>query len=347
MGSLVAAFDVQADWCRRLGSPLYAALLERCADELRAGKGRLVELLAPYCDDPPQSALALRLMAAVHRLTLAGQAAELAAHYPSCGGDGDAAAAWAAFSNAIVAHYPVLRSALAEPVQTNEVSRAAALFGGFLTVAARYRRPLRLLELGASAGFLLRWDRYRYCARGWAWGPPSSPVRLEEHFADATLPFDVQSVPVAIADRSGCDLAPIDAASEAGSLRLRSLVWADQLDRLARLEAACSVARTIPATVDRADAPTWLAEKLAEPSPGTATVVFHAVVMQYLCERDRARVARELERAGARATSDSPLVRLSLEPRSGANVILQLWPSDEELGLARASLHGRDVTWLM
>ncbi|MBC5800923.1 MAG: DUF2332 domain-containing protein [Candidatus Eremiobacteraeota bacterium] len=345
MESLVSAFKLQAQWCYGLGSPLYGALLERCAADLRSRRGPLGALLAPHGDDPPESALALRLMAAVHRLALAGEAPALARHYPSCGGDGDAIAAWAAFSNVIAAEQPMLHRGLLEPVQTNEVSRAAALLGGFLMLAARFGRPLRLLELGASAGFLLRWDKYRYRAGEWTWGPPSSPVCLDEHFADATLPFNSEALPVAIAERRGCDLAPIDATSEAGSVRLRSFVWADQRDRLARLDAACSVARSVAATVDRADAPAWLAEKLAEPSPGTVTIVFHAVVMQYLSKNCQTIVDAILARAGEHATSDAPLARLSLEPRSGPNVVLQLWPSGEEIGLARASLHGGDVTW--
>ncbi len=344
MDSLASAFELQAQWCHRLGSPLYGALLEHCADDLRRATGKLRELLAPYYDDPAELALALRLMAAVHRLALDGSAPTLAAHYPSCGGDGDSRAAWAAFNDVIAAHSRTLSGEIAEPVQTNEVSRAAALLGGFLTVGARFGLPLRLLELGASAGFLLRWDQYRYCARDWTFGPPDSPLQFDDHFLTAMLPL--RSDPIAVATRRGCDLAPIDATSEAGSLRLRSFVWADQLDRLARLEAACTVAKSVRATVDRADAPAWLAEQLAVPASGVVTVVFHAVVMQYLPESSRPIIDRLLERAGAFATSNAPLARLSLEPRTGANVVLQLWPSGEEIALARASLHGRDITWL-
>ncbi len=344
MDSLAPAFELQAQWCHRLGSPLYGALLENCADDLRRGTGKLLELLAPYYDDPPASALALRLMAAVHRLALDGKAAQLAAHYPSCGGDGNPRAAWGAFNDVIAVHFRTLSGEIAAPVQTNEVGRAAALLGGFLTVGARFGLPLRLLELGASAGFLLRWDQYRYCARNWAWGPPNSPLRFDDHFLNAMSPL--RSEPIAVATRRGCDLAPIDATSEAGSLRLRSFVWADQLDRLARLEAACTVAREVTAAVDRRDAAAWLTEQLAVPASGVVTVVFHAIVMQYLPESSRTVIDRLVERAGAFATSNAPLARLSLEPRTGANVVLQLWPSGEEIGLARASLHGRDITWL-
>ena len=56
-------------------------------------------------------------------------------------------------------------------VQTNEVGRAASLFGGFHAVGRRWGLPLRQLEVGASAGLLLRWDRFGYrAAPGWRWG---------------------------------------------------------------------------------------------------------------------------------------------------------------------------------
>ena len=47
-------------------------------------------------------------------------------------------------------------------VQTNEVQRCWALLPIFLTVARTVARPLALVELGASAGLNLLWDRYAY-----------------------------------------------------------------------------------------------------------------------------------------------------------------------------------------
>jgi len=37
-------------------------------------------------------------------------------------------------------------------------------------------------------------------------------------------------------------------------LRLKSYIWADQVDRLERLSAAIAICRRVPATVDPADA---------------------------------------------------------------------------------------------
>ena len=59
-------------------------------------------------------------------------------------------------------------------VQTNEVGRSAPLSAAmnYLTVTAGL--PLRLLEVGASAGLNLWMDRYFVQAGAAGWGPPDS-----------------------------------------------------------------------------------------------------------------------------------------------------------------------------
>src|SRR5205807_91380 len=85
---------------------------------------------------------------------------------------------------------------------------------------------------------------------------------------------------VAVVERRGCDLNPIDATSEEGSLTLRSFIWADQLQRFRLLEGAIEVARRVPAQVERIDAVSFLERELAAPRPDVATVVYHSVFMQ-------------------------------------------------------------------
>ncbi|MDN5852195.1 MAG: DUF2332 domain-containing protein, partial [Actinomycetia bacterium] len=92
-GDVSADFRQQADACARLGSPMYAQLLGRLADDIDAG-GPTSRLLAGHEYDPGPSALALRFAGGLHRLVLAGQAGELAPYYPSVGGTWDLDAAW-------------------------------------------------------------------------------------------------------------------------------------------------------------------------------------------------------------------------------------------------------------
>ena len=157
----------QAEWCERLGSCLYAALLRQAAEDVRAA-GVCFAILHDHHDDPPDSALALRFLGAVHRLVLQGKAPQLAACYPSAGGDSDCDDLWPRFHAVVQQHAAVLRELVHRPVQTNEVGRCAALLGGFLEVARRTGLPLRLLEVGAAGGLKVgatRFHRYTFPAR--------------------------------------------------------------------------------------------------------------------------------------------------------------------------------------
>jgi hypothetical protein len=85
--------------CAEMGSPLYAGLLARAATDVESG-GPVLDVLAPHVAPGRGGALALRFLAAVHRLVLTGQAEALARFYPSAGGTADVGAAWAAAAGA-------------------------------------------------------------------------------------------------------------------------------------------------------------------------------------------------------------------------------------------------------
>jgi hypothetical protein len=324
-----------------MGSPLYAGLLSRSAANAESG-GIVSEILRGRQRDPVSSVLALRFMGAVHRMVLEGRAERLARHYPSAGGR-PGRGLWRDFTSTLEEHRSELRTGVQRPVQTNEVGRAVALVGGFLTIAERCGSPLRLLELGASAGLNLRWDHFRYVAgprRGW--GPRSSPVRLEAAFVG---PVPLRGA-CEVLERSGCDRDPIDPTSGEGELRLKSYVWADQLDRLHRLGAAIEIARRVPASIEPADAADWLDTRLDRLPRDVTTVVFHTIVWQYLSRTSRDRVRTTLELAGARANKSRPVAWLRLEPgRTGADLRLTIWPDGREELLATSGYHGGPVVW--
>ncbi len=342
--STAALLREQAGWCQTLGSSLYGALLAKCADDLESG-GPVADVLAGHEDDPARSALALRLMGAVHRLVLEGRAAALAAFYPSMGGDPERPGAWEAFREVVRRHTSELRQLVERPVQTNEVGRCAALVGGFVTIARETGMSLRLLEIGTSAGLNLAWDRYRYEARASAFGDPASPVRIDDVFTGAEPALDVA---VRVASRRGCDLAPLDPRRAEDRLTLQSYVWPDQGDRLRLLRGALEVAQREAVEVERAHAIPWLTSALATPSIGATTVVFHSVMIIYLEREERARVRAILDAAGERATAEAPLAWLRLEPpgkQLAFELRLTLWPTGEDRLLALAGPHGRPVEW--
>jgi len=325
--ALVKRLRRQAAWCAADGSPLYGVLLEKAAHDLEVS-GPVRDVLEGFEDEPGTAAVALRLMAAVHRLVLDDTLPELARHYPSTGGEGDPHTIWPLFRQALIDHRDEIRALVAHRCQTNEVGRSAALLGGFLEVARQTQRPLRILELGASAGLNLRWDRYRYASAEGAWGDPGSKVVFAHHF-DVPPPMRTNA---RVAERKGCDLNPIDPTSEDGRLTLRASIWPDQLGRLALLDAALEMAADAPVKVEPVDAVSFLQRELARRTPEMATVVFHSVFMQYLPELDRARVTELIAGAGVH--------HLSLEPTETS---FEIRLDGDLLGTSRP--HGTGVRW--
>ncbi len=329
----------QAEMCGKIGSPLYAALLDRAAEDVEAG-GPVAKPLRGHEDDPQLSVLGLRLMGAVNRLVLAGREPGLAGAYA----DGDPARAWEALRDVVSRNGAELHDMVDLPVQTNEVGRCNALLFGFMAVAGETDMPLRLLEVGASAGLNLRWDRYRYVAEDFSWGPAGSPVQLEFEL-EGQLPAFPPTVEIGA--RHGCDASPIDPTTEAGRLTLLAYVWPDQAERIARMRAALEVASELPVQVDREPAAPWTKQVLSEPTPGQATVLYHSIVSQYLSDEERGAFHDNVQAAGERATEEAPLAWLRMEPGGErADVHLTTWPRGETRHIARVGYHGTPVELL-
>jgi hypothetical protein len=161
----------QADACAGAGSHLYGRILRGVVADLAAG-GLCAELLTDRVEDPLAAALPLRFLGAVHRIVLDGRAPELAAWYPSVGGTSTADPA-PAFLRTVAEHRAEIGRRLHDGVQTNEVGRAAVLVGGYAELAHRFGLPLRVLEVGASAGLNLRWDHFLYDTGSGVSGPVS------------------------------------------------------------------------------------------------------------------------------------------------------------------------------
>jgi hypothetical protein len=344
---LLEAFRFQAQACAQLGSPMYADLLARLHVDIR-DQGETLEVLRGHEDDPGPSALALRLLGAVHRVVLSGQAPDLAMFYPSVGGTWDPGAGWPAFQAVVSQHGTIVRELLDQAPQTNEVGRAAALMGGLLIAAGRYEQPIRLFEIGASGGLNQLADQFCYADGGQIlWGSPHSPVRLDPAWRGA-LPDT--STPVEVVERLANDIHPVDVTTEDGRLTLMSYVWPDQIQRFERMTGALQIAKHAPPSVVAGPAGEFI--KGIALTDSAVTVVWHSVMWQYLEPPEQSRITGHLDHLGAQATRADPLVHLRLEPmRRGPGreheflVVMDSWPGlpDEILGVGQP--HGIPVEW--
>ena len=242
LSNCVRAIRLQAQACVVFGSAFSGAVLERAADDLELG-GPTAAILAPWADATTRTlmtdAVPIHLLGALHDIALSGEAPALSAAYPAPDRSGDVDAAWTE-ARAVIADRPHrISTFMAHEPQTNEVRRSACLIGGFLTIAAETGLPLRCFEVGASAGLNQLWDRFFYrLGDVAAWGDPASSVVIDTDWRGRAPPVDA---PVRVIERAACDRAPIDLAGEIARRRLRAYVWADQIDRMRRLEAAIAL----------------------------------------------------------------------------------------------------------
>jgi hypothetical protein len=283
---IVAALAAQGAYCEGR-SPLYAALLRELAAEAARGPAWLARLedawrARRFAVDWEAAHL---LLAALHYAALAGEAGELAAVYPSCGGRGAPRGAAGAFlARAPAAFWERLREAT---VQTNEVGRSVAWMVAAARVFGARRMPFHLVELGAAAGLNLVGD----CL-------PQACRFVAE--AGAPLPWGWNRRHPVLS-RAGLDLHPLRVAEREHRLWLKACVWADDLARLERLELAVEAFLKEAADIQLARctfaaSPDWLlAQRPAR--PGEGLLVFNAIGTVYLGDADYARLRAGMARA--------------------------------------------------
>jgi hypothetical protein len=90
--------------------------------------------------------------------------------------------------------------------------------------------------------------------------------------------------------RAGLDLNPLDATDPSQAEWLETLVWPEQTQRLANLQAALSIAAVNQPRIEKADLRGDALARLCREAPKDATLVaFHAAVLAYvdrLAERE-------------------------------------------------------------
>jgi hypothetical protein len=178
------------------------------------------------------------------------------------------------------------RVMLARRTQTNEPARCATL----LPALARMPEPLALIEVGASAGLTLLFDRYSYDygGRRIAGSDPDAPTLRCAVRGPVPLPARLP----AIAWRAGLDLNPLDVTRDDDVRWLSCLVWPGESDREERLAAAIASARRDPPPVYPGDLLTDLPALAARAPAGATLVIFHSAVLAYVAAEARERFAR-------------------------------------------------------
>jgi hypothetical protein len=241
----------------------------------------------------------------------------------------------------VTRHDAALLPWLDGPPQTNEPGRSAQLMAALLEIAARHGPRVEILEIGSSAGLNLMVGRYRIDLAGVSVGPAGSPVRLTPEWRGPPP----SPGPIEIVSTRGVDIAPVDAATDAGAARLLAYIWADHQARFDRMAHALTMLRADPPRLDAGDAADWLEARLAEPqAAGVTRVLMHSIVWQYLGAARQARITAAMDAAGTRATAERPLGWVRVEADRSVHqhdITLRSWPGyGETVCYGHAHAHG-------
>lgn len=196
-------------------------------------------------------------------------------------------------------------------VQTNVVRRSVGLLVGLWAVRRRCQQPVHLIEVGASAGIHLHFDRYRYILGERVFGQPDAKIVIETQWRGKQAPPDFDDLPP-IASRTGIDLNPVDITDARERLWLRALVWPENQREADLLTAALESVAKDPPTIVAGDAIDMCPQLARQLPPGEARVVFHAATRMHVPLERRAAFDQAIDAVG----ENGPLYHVWLEPPS-------------------------------
>lgn len=264
------------------GSPLYSHLMGVIAQDetLMAVLNRI--------EHKPQPNV---LLAGVQSLLMRDPTEPLAGFYPNLVDDpAPVAEVDRTFREFVLEHQEeLLEIGRTRHTQTNEAGRCSALLPAIWETA---QNRFHLIDLGASAGLNLAFDRYRYRWDGLEWGP-ESPVTLQCAVRGRKPnPGDIELV-----SRVGLDLKPLDPSNPDDRHWLEALIWPEQEDRRSRLHAALAIQRELDVDLIAGDATETLGPALASLPGDDPVVVMHSFALNQFGEEQRSTIAATLDSA--------------------------------------------------
>lgn len=348
-GRAVRQLRIEAAKAQGFGKPRAAALMAALARVMPRTGGAVFAAVESWPGDLASDGVVFRLNAGLHALALAGREAGVLGALYGGGAMPSAHALEAALAEALDVHAGELLGWLAHPTQTNEVARVAGLVAALLELGRGAAMPCEVLELGASAGLNLNFPHYAVQLGDVAACAPVSAVSLAPEWRGQSVAAGL----ITVTGVRGVDLHPLDVSQEADRRSLEAYVWPGETARAARLAAAIGIAEAYPPPVDTGLASAWLLTRFGVPQPlGVRRVVFHSMVLQYAGDTERAAIDAAFAAAGAAATADRPLARVSIEwraDRAAVELRIAQWDDAGERGESRLAAqchpYGEWIDW--
>ena len=326
--------ECSGDSGERAGSPTYETLCKTVADSPGLlGLARQCRVGQPIPN---------LFFAAVKRVAMSYPDAELARRYEcATNGEQPAQGLGSVFTEFALAHRSrIIKLLGTRLVQTNEAGRCAFLMPGFGIIAGENPgRPLALVDVGASAGLSLLWDRYRYrYSNGAEFGPPDAGA-LIECAAQNGLP-ELPAVFPSVNFRVGIDLAPVNLGDEEEYLWMMALIWPEHGDRAALLSSARDIWLAGPPMVYGGDALELLPKVIGTVPEESVLCVFHCHTLNQFSAEGRERFGEILRQESlGRTVYHIP----SEGERMSVNRIVD--GDATTIRSARRQAHGRWIEW--
>ena len=264
------------------GSPLYASLADGIANDID-----LLTIASSATHRPVPNLL----FGAVHYLLLRGVNDKLSSFYPSMTRESRPQIhAYRYFREFCLEFEPAIRDLLSSRlVQTNEVARCSYLLPAFALIADQNPDfPLSIVDIGASAGLHLLWNRYCYEYNTKVVGDESSRVRIKAEVRGNNVPPIPYNFPP-VAFQMGLDLNPVHLTNPDSALWLRALVWPEHERRATQLKSAIELAIDKPPSLIAGDALETLPKVLNRIPSDSTLCIFHAHTLNQFSQDERTR----------------------------------------------------------
>jgi hypothetical protein len=339
---IAKSFSRSAHYEFHSSSPLYEILATGISED-----PELLSLASHAISKP----VPMIFLAAVHFLLLNDTEHPITAYYPDMHSEPHSLDAdlYPLFRDFCFQHLDEIKKLITTyHVQTNEVRRCACFLPAFSIAANKAEGlPLALLEIGASAGLNLFWDRYSYdYGNGTIYGNRTSPVQLTCSLRGDRQPPIPERFPK-IASRIGIDLNPIDIRNHSAVNWLKAFIWPEHTARFELLHRAIEIARNKPPDLRKGDALKILSGVIDALPSDSYPCLYHSFVSNQMLPEEREHLTNIIAVYGLRRNLCSISIDLSekfkyprLEILSYANGI------KESRHLANCSGHSRWLEWL-
>lgn len=227
-------------------------------------------------------------------------------------------------------------------VQTNEVKRSAYLYPAIgLVSQLNNNQPICLIEIGASAGFNLCFDKYKYQVGDLHYGDTASDLLIHSEFK-TQYPYSPIVDNFDIYKRIAIDLNIIDLKNADDQDWMQALIWPEHRARLEQLKIASQITRNTEIQYLQGDAVELINELVLSIPKHIGICVYHTHVANQMSTGQREGLVKMVDQLGSRGNLyhlynniDSPELQLVHFPKG----------MRKHITLAKTEGHGKWVEW--